>query len=206
MQTFLNPIIITICLLLGGTILFLFYVYRKERRIFTKEEDILSEYEKILLRAHNHAITILKKANKKAERLVAKGSFVQKEELESIKQKLQQQTITALELYKKELSLIEENLEKAGEQELHDFTSSLQNNITNAQQKIDKQVEEELTKAKNDVQSYKEKQMQAFDEEVKTLMKKLAVEVLGKSISLADHEALVDKALQQAKENDIFHV
>lgn len=202
-QTFLpfGVLLILLCI-----VAFFSFVYSKERKIFTKESDVLREYEKILLKAHTEAIAILKKANRRAENLVAKGSFIQKEELDAVKKKLREQTITALNLYKKELSVIEENLEKAATEELEIYTDSLHSSLTGAQERIDKELADELTKAKRELMEYKQAQKAQFDEAFKELTRKVAAEVLGKSISLADHEAIIEKAIEQAKHDAIFTV
>lgn len=202
----MQAFIVLISIILGSLIAFFYFVYAKERNIFTKESDVLKEYEKILLHAHNEAIAILKKANRRAEKLVAKGSYIQKEELNAVKKKLNEQTIHALDLYKKELRVIEAQLEKAASEELHIYTDTLHTSLTGAQERIDTQLTNELAKAKEEIANYKQSQKDTFDQLIKDLARKTALDVLGKSISLADHQELIDKAIQQAKDDAIFHV
>lgn len=61
-----------------------------------------------------------------------------------------------------------------------------------------------VKRAQGEIQTYKENQMEGIDAEVQAIIDRVAPEVLGKTISLEDHEQLVWKALEKAKREGIF--
>lgn len=61
-----------------------------------------------------------------------------------------------------------------------------------------------VKKAQDEISTYKQNQLEGIDSQVAQIIDRVAPEVLGKSISLDDHEDLVWKALDRAKREGIF--
>lgn len=61
-----------------------------------------------------------------------------------------------------------------------------------------------LTKLEKEAQEYKENKLKAVDEQIRQIVLSAAREVIGRSISLTEHEDLVVKALERAKREKVF--
>ncbi len=61
-----------------------------------------------------------------------------------------------------------------------------------------------LSKIEKDAQEYKKNKLAAVDEQIRQVVLSAAREVIGRSISLTEHEDLVTKALERAKKEKVF--
>ncbi len=143
--------------------------------------------EKILVNAQEEAELIIEKANLFNEEL--KNQFeadlkkITNELSVSLKSQSQQSLSTALSAYAEEMRLAAESTRKTIEEQL----------IT------------EQTKMKTQLQEFYESQKKLFQETVVKTADKLAKEYTGQVLNHAQHEKLIDMALQRAKEDGLFN-
>lgn len=80
-------------------------------------------------------------------------------------------------------------VEKAGQEQVHESQFFVANM---------------LSKVEKEVEGYKKNKMTKVDEEIRQIVLSAAREVIGRAISLSEHEDLVSKALERAKKDKIF--
>ncbi|MEK7581364.1 MAG: hypothetical protein AAB512_03715 [Patescibacteria group bacterium] len=80
-------------------------------------------------------------------------------------------------------------VEKAGQEQVHESQFFVANM---------------LSKVEKEVEVYKKNKMIKVDEEIRQIVLSAAREVIGRAISLSEHEDLVSKALERAKKDKIF--
>ncbi len=61
-----------------------------------------------------------------------------------------------------------------------------------------------LSKAEKEVEEYKKNKLGKVDTQIREIVISAAREVIGRAISLSEHEDLVNKALEKAKKDQIF--
>ena len=61
-----------------------------------------------------------------------------------------------------------------------------------------------LSKIEKEVEEYKRNKLTKVDEEIRQIVLSAAREVIGRAISLSEHEDLVSKALERAKKDRLF--
>lgn len=114
----------------------------------------------------------------------------------------------AVEGYKEGLDLQSNEVIKAMEEGTKQHLDSLGKFILQQEALIGKQVEYIIgaivKKAQEDIAAYKQNQLEGIDAEVKKIVDKVAPEVLGKALSLDEHEDLVWRALERAKKEGLF--
>lgn len=74
----------------------------------------------------------------------------------------------------------------------------------NAQRNMEQKIQDEFERAKAEIAAYKQQEMDKVKERAEDLIKKLSVELLGRSIKADDHEKLLIEALEEAKKENIF--
>lgn len=61
-----------------------------------------------------------------------------------------------------------------------------------------------LTKIEKEAEEYRQNKLKKVDEQIREIVQSAAKEVIGRAISLSEHEDLVTKALEKAKKDRIF--
>ena len=61
-----------------------------------------------------------------------------------------------------------------------------------------------LSKVEKESEEYRKNKLTKIDEEIRQIVLSAAREVIGRAISLSEHEDLVNKALEKAKKEHIF--
>ena len=61
-----------------------------------------------------------------------------------------------------------------------------------------------LSKVEKESEEYRKNKLGKIDEEIRQIVLSAAREVIGRAISLSEHEDLVNKALEKAKKEHIF--
>lgn len=85
--------------------------------------------------------------------------------------------------------------------ELADSAGEQQKNLARESQFL---VANNLAKAQKDIDLYRESQLAKVDQEINSIVYVAAREILGRAISLSEHEDLVHKALERAKRDKFF--
>lgn len=66
------------------------------------------------------------------------------------------------------------------------------------------QIQVTSAEANRQVEEYKNSKLKLVDEQVKKIVEKTSRDILGKTLSLEDHEQLIKNALEQAKKEGVF--
>ncbi len=92
---------------------------------------------------------------------------------------------------------VAKNMENYAITGIGEFKTALESEKLYMQKQLEVKVEEEYKKAQKNIEDYKIDQMKKVDKKVFDILHALIRDVLGKSLSLKDHEELVQKALAQ---------
>lgn len=222
--------VIIALVLLGFTFSYLQYFKTKEKELEEKSKQLLISpaSEDIILDAHASADKLVEKAAEDAQAIIANTKVLErqiKEDVASIYKKMvrnnsedtneQAKKITksytqALQLVKQEyVKQMNEHLTKlrsATEKEVTDFVDIVRRETIDAQQYVGRKINTEYEAIEKELEAYRKQRLDKIDVSIKTILLKVSEEVLGKSISLADHEKLVLESLRQAKQEALFEL
>lgn len=198
-----------------GIAMYFFYAYKKQTALTEEEEKTLKDYEKVLTKAHKRARQVVRDASKKAQSLLAQTSDFDKTALTDLTQKLQEETTSLLSSYHTALTqavsgenqtlvLAASEMEKMTEKELEAYSQQLTQTLVVSQDKINQEVAQDLEKAKQEIEQYKNGQMEKARAEITDLVQKIAFAVLGKALSMEDHEKLIIASLEEAKKEGLL--
>lgn len=113
-----------------------------------------------------------------------------------------------LEEYKKMLfeSVVKlsAGLTKNASSEILSFSQFIEGQKGEVKKSLEEQIGTLITKALQELENYKQGRMSSFEGEVKDLAHRTALEILGRSISVEEHEQLIWEALDKAKRGGIF--
>ncbi|OGM67592.1 hypothetical protein A2962_03580 [Candidatus Woesebacteria bacterium RIFCSPLOWO2_01_FULL_39_61] len=84
------------------------------------------------------------------------------------------------------------------------FTSGVDTELLNAQKSIQAAVKETYQKAEVEVENYKLERLKQVDESIMKMVEEVSRRVLAKEITADEHEKLVLKALEKAKEENVL--
>jgi len=179
-----------------------------------KESDIESE-------AHKKAVLILQEARSKATKIISEASASQdllkktfEEQLKaaSLDQAKKLETISEdfLKAYQttladlkgnniKTVSNISKDIEDSTKSELEDFKEILRKETFASQKIVEGKIEEDYKIVEKELETYKAERLKKIEEEIYNIIQNVSKEVLGKTLSLQEHEQLVIDALEKAK-------
>lgn len=214
---------------LGGVVTVLFIAYANQvKRIQGMHDDIrrlrthFGKHSKHLIEeAHEKSLHILGEANLKAQEIINKTAFVdekmrgdlkaqlfhltkiQEEELARITSELShdhQNLLGSLSIQNQDLlkeASKEMEVEVLGE--VARLKESLETETVKAKEIARNRVQEEYKKVEAELDTYKVQKMQEVDAKAQLLIKEVAKQVLGRSLTYQDHEDIVMKMLAEAK-------
>jgi F0F1-type ATP synthase membrane subunit b/b' len=145
-------------------------VFETNKKLFNL---LISFYEKEIISFTENWNNIMIKFKNSAEKELP--------EIEKIKSEIQEKILKEIEKEIKELS---KNISRNAEQIYQSAAQSINNEITQAQEYI---------------KNYKEKKMKEINKKIYQIINDISKEIIGKSISIREHEDLVIKALEDAK-------
>ena len=89
-------------------------------------------------------------------------------------------------------------------EEIKNFKESMQKLTTLSQEEVKRKIDTDYDVSKKEIEDYKKKALQKIDLGIYELLEKISKIVLGKALSLADHEDLIEKSLEEAKKEGAF--
>ena len=69
---------------------------------------------------------------------------------------------------------------------------------------VQKKIDTDYLTVKKEIQNYKEIELKKIDQEIYGLLEKVSKLVLGKALTLSEHEDLIEKSLEKAKKEGVF--
>ncbi|MBI2443511.1 MAG: hypothetical protein HYV40_06450 [Candidatus Levybacteria bacterium] len=184
-------------------------------------DSINAKASEMLQSAHEQNLKIIEDANKEAADILASAQVSKTEATTLLKEKIDQ----IVELQKKttdsmnqqfaknyQLALqklqgediksfekISKDVENTVSTEMQEFTKTLKNETMDAHAIMQERIESEYAKVEEDIEKYKEEELNKIHDAVYPLLKNVISLVIGRSLSVQDHEELIIQAIQQAK-------
>lgn len=185
-----------------------------QSKIKDHAQDILKEAHekrlKIMQDAVNQAGDIIKNSQlltgEVKDKITEDMQEMRKKQFDILTQRQQQLTKFYEDFEKESRNLIFDQF-KQMVKNMENFTSSgikeLREDIEKERQTVNKQIElriqEENKRAQKAVEEYKIEQIKKIDKRVFDILQALTRDILGRSLTLKDHEELIQKALSQMK-------
>lgn len=182
--------------------------------------------DKTLDEARNKAMKIIDDANNKALDIVQKSNlFVssisdnfdsQLKNVTSIQLKaFGKATTEFIQLYASVLNdlksknievfqTVSKNIENSTLEEVKKFKNIIEEETIASRKVLKEKIDREYLIAKKDVDLYKQNEIRMIEDNIYEILEKVASLVLGKAIKVSEHEELIIKALDKAKENGVF--
>lgn len=200
-------------------------IFMKLHQARVEEEGLKSHMseasQKALDDAHTQALGIVQDAYEKAKGIIAGNkdleAQMQKMEEDSMQkmlkqyeesmQKLSQDVMVDYQQVWKQLKQINSNnfvtitkeIEKSALSEVEDFKNVLHTETIASQKIVQDKIDASYNQVQKELEEYKAAQLKVVDNQIQTLIEKTTSLVLGKAMSLSDHQALVQTSLKEAK-------
>lgn len=207
-------LLVSIILLCIGLLAMYFrLVKRYEELRHGKEANI--DPETLLSQARLRSQQILEEAHTKSIQILARSEEIVKKDNGIIAQELQKLHENYAKTYKEAIDNTKNVAEKMIQNIPQDvkvslisaidgFRLSLAHEVNKAQQLASGAIREAYEKAAQEVNKYKEERMAQVDRSILLIVKEVTEKVLSKSVSLEEHEKLVQKSLEEAKKQKVF--
>ncbi len=222
MQIFLDQVIIYIFIFVFASLVLFFvalviaYVKLINRYLDLKQgKDKGLDPQELIAKANLRSQKILQNASLKAQEIIAESERFLEREDSNLSLKLDKINEIYVKRYSEALQIIQEETLKILQNipndlkvflisAVDDFRATLTKDAVKAQDQITKSLQESLVAAQHELEKYKEARKRQVDEEILNLVVEVTKRVLGKEISLDEHEKLVLKSLEEAKREKLF--
>lgn len=98
-----------------------------------------------------------------------------------------------------QFKILSKNMENLALGSVKEYKEEIEAEKVSIHKQIDQKIEEEVKKSQKHIEEYKLDQMKKIDKRVFDILEALTRDILGKSLTLKDHEDLIQKALVQLK-------
>jgi len=88
--------------------------------------------------------------------------------------------------------------------EIKNFKESMEKLTVSSQHLVKKKIDTDYEEVKKEINNYKKGKLKKIDDEIYQLLEKVSKLVLGKALSLSEHEDLIQKSLEKAKKEGAF--
>lgn len=210
-------LVISIFILSLALIALVFYYGKTIHKI----HSLRREEEHLKGQMHKKADEIIEEARQKANKIVREAEFVEDKEKLAFNESLNASSINQikdfekvsqdfLKTYRNELDLIKsqtiqvlknisKDIEKHTLFEIKDFMEILKKETFASQKIVEQKIEKDYSEAKGAIEAYKAEKLKIIDNDIYKILQTVSAVVLGKTLSLQDHENLIIDALNQAK-------
>lgn len=171
--------------------------------------------QSLLTSATLRAQKLLENANSEARDVVKNASIYLKSEEGKIAKEIQKAADTNTKIFQeavdqikndslRQLSVLPQDIKLLMVSSVDNFRLGLQEELVKAQAQASQTVMNSFKKAQEEIDNYKKEKEKKIDEGALKLIAQLSKRVLGKDISLEEHEKMVVKALEEAKKQGFF--
>jgi hypothetical protein len=194
---------------------------KSHRQIQRLREEEKAKWQELEVRAQREYQEIIQNANKKAQEIMLQSIQIKKDatnnfqsSLDSIVQN-QKDVLsnTSLEVTGKYKELIEranqqnidiltniyKDIEKQAKNSYSRYVNLLEHQTFEAEKIAETRMKEEYEKLEIELKQQKELKLQELNEKIFKIIQKVSKEVIGRSITPADHDTLIIEALEKAK-------
>jgi len=191
---------------------FLFYYFlrfrSKEAELDKRSSKVDTDYHQVVDTALARERKIIEDATAEAETILKNAQFVNKSSTEEVNIALGhmiaevQKEATAVA--KNFMTDYEASLKQLSSQSLADFDSVAKGLKTDLQAQIKDFQDQLLPELRSELAAYKRARLDQIENTVREIVQKSAQEILNKALSLEDHQDLVVKSLEKAKQEGVF--
>ncbi len=229
LQSILTPgMILVMGAVVFTSVVFFYYMFKKEKDFEEKEETVLKDYTHIVQEAQLKAKEIIEQASSEAATIIAQAQSTrinldQKEEATFDKiakeqeQLLQTNTIQFFNEYQASLAEVKNHytsqlndminqIRDTTEKEIQDLKAALRTQMIGSNEGVTKKIQDDFAKTEIEISEYKRHQIEKMQNTIDEILIKVCEEVLGKAIPLHDHQELLLQALEKAKTESMFTV
>ncbi len=208
---------------LAGVVLALILAYQKvfkELQILSKsqrrsQDKSFHQAEAVLDDARQEALSTIQQANQKATHLIKLGGKFAEEQKTELAKKLKETSSQEFDTYKETLQKsqfqlldvmgeVTDELQRTSETELTHFRQELVKATAETQQLFVTQLQRELAETTDDVSHYKQQLINRATAQMYDVIETIVKNVLHKTLTRTEHEALVIEALEEAKKNHVI--
>lgn len=230
----ISPIIffdmaLAILILAVALIVIVFYLSKVTKDLHSNlnlKDEAFQKHADLLETAKTKAVKIIDDANNRALDIINKVTLSTDISSENFKQNLsrisgqqikefEKATSEFTDIYSKILSDLKiknveafQNISKDIEintvSEIKDFKESMQKLTTLSQKEVETKISADYSNAKKEIEDYKKEELQKIDSGIYGLLERISKLVLGKALSLSDHQDLIQKSLEKAKKEGMF--
>jgi len=211
---------------LAASVFYLAHIIKKIQQKQNTQDQTLENNMDIMNNARQKAIKMIDEANNKALDIINKANLstdiasqnfndqisritsAQIKQLENSTQdftKIYDQVLKDLKTKNIEMfQNISKDIEENTMNEIKNFKDSVAELTISSQKTIQEKIDQNYEVTTKEIEGYKTAQMKKFDDGIFSLLEKVSKLVLGKTISLSEHEDLILKALERAKKEGVF--
>lgn len=216
-------ILALICVSLVLLVIAVFVMYLKTAsKSLTLKEQLLDLKEKGLVlskkttdEAQSTANKIIDDARLKAQKIISDAQFFSDNQKDLFSNELAKITKTQTEQYQKALNAVQEQSVKmllntskdvtgVIDQELVKFRQDLTSRSEAIQNQANSSIASAYKKIEESLDVYKQERLKQLDEKILKVVKEVARVTISKTLSLDEHEKLVQKALEEAKKQNVL--
>jgi hypothetical protein len=210
--------IFVLSIALLGVVFYLTHTIKKLHSSDTHADSLDSSRKtavKIIDDANSKAADIINKANLSTD--IASDNFNQEvKRIASLQIKeFEKATSDFLKLYTQVLQdlksknievfqNVSKDIEVNTTEEIKNFTRSMEELTVASEKLVKKKIDTDYLSVKREIESYKAEELKKIDQEIYKLLEKVSKLVLGKALSLSEHEDLIEKSLERAKKEGVF--
>jgi len=195
-------------------------------KMLKKHNLLLKEEGRLKLHQHKKEAEILEEARQKAAKIIADAHLVDDNAQNEVQEQLKTLSLNKIKdfektstdlfrVYKQELedlklntlkivNNITKDIENDTIKELKDFKEILKKETYASQKIVEQKIEQQYAETEKEIEAYKEDRIKKVEDEIYNILQNVSKLVLGKAISLQDHEQLVIDALNKIKEEKVL--
>lgn len=102
------------------------------------------------------------------------------------------------------LTNVSKDIESSAKTQVDEYAKKLEADTVSAEQQIGQKANQNYQQVQKDIAAYKQAQIKKIDESLQGMVKKLASEILEKSITPSEHKDLIMQTLEKAKNDNVF--
>ena len=175
----------------------------------------LIEQEHLKADIAKNNMALLDETRNRAVKIIEDANLFSQDTKESFNKQLTSATSDFVKLYGNALNdlkaknieifqNISKNIEISTLSEIKKFKEIIEQETIDSEKMVKQKVEHEYNLTKKSIGDYKEAQIKKIDAEITAIIQRVSEIVLGKAISLTDHEQLIINALEEAKKEGVF--
>lgn len=187
---------------------FLLKLRKREHELDLKEGKIDANYHQVVDNALTKERKILEDAIAEASEIIAGAQQISKESKDVINEALQKMTVDiqkeAADTARNFTSNYQVSLRQLALQSLADFQGVVKTLKEDLKQEIVQFHQTLLPRMEKELEEYRKARLEQTDKMVVRIIQTVSQELIGKTISMEDHQKLVIEALEKAKKQGAF--